>query len=338
MNTKIKQVNYNDEYAGLLVRVSTNNESQDASYTEQYEMLEKEMKQMGYKLYKVYKERITATKVEGRHEFDDMMADAQSGKFKAIFAKDLSRIARNQEVSHRFKRIVLENQIKLFALNESDDIINDPLLYGFKSLTNEHYSADLSIKIKGAFKVKMEKGEYTRPKAPFGYYVKDKKLYVNEDDSPDIVKRIFHLYLKEGKGVDSIAKLLDKENVLPPGLRKGKKNAGIHWHGTSVKYLLTNQAYTGDLIQNKEESIGVFTKKRKKNDNPIIVADAHEAIISHELFEETQRYMAERAHGPRPTPHKHLFTDLIECGQCGKKYWYRSAGNRYICAAYAREW
>ncbi|MDF1617218.1 recombinase family protein [Petrocella sp. FN5] len=325
-----------NEYAAMLIRVSTNNESQDSSYEEQYEILEERMKQMGYKLFKVYKERITATKVDGRREFDEMMADAQMGKFKAIFAKDLSRIARNQEVSHWFKRIILENQIELFAVDESAGIINDPLMYGFKSLTNEHYSADLSKKIKNAFKVKMKKGEYTRSEAPFGYYVKEKKLYICEDDSPDIVRKIFHLYLREGKGVDSIAKLLDREDVAPPGLRKGKKNAGIHWHGTSIKYILTNQAYTGDLIQNKEESIGVFTKKRKTISSPIIIKNAHEAIISQELFDETQRYMAERAFGPRPTPQKHLFTDLIECGSCGKKYWYRSAGNRYICAAYAR--
>lgn len=32
----------------------------------------------------------------------------------------------------------------------------------------------------------------------------------------------------------------------------------------------------------------------------------------------------------------HLFTDFILCGKCGKRYWYRSAGNRYICGSYAK--
>lgn len=43
----MKQVSFDEKYAALIVRVSTNNVSQDASYQEQYEMLANEMNLRG---------------------------------------------------------------------------------------------------------------------------------------------------------------------------------------------------------------------------------------------------------------------------------------------------
>lgn len=56
LKMEMKQVNFNVESAAFYIRVSTNNKSQDDSYEEQYEMLEREMKRRGFILYKVYKE------------------------------------------------------------------------------------------------------------------------------------------------------------------------------------------------------------------------------------------------------------------------------------------
>jgi DNA invertase Pin-like site-specific DNA recombinase len=329
-------VNFNEESAAFYIRVSTNNESQDDSYEEQFEMLEREMKRRGLILYKVYKERITATKTDGRHEFDKMLEDAQNGRFQAIFTKDLSRISRNQETAQKFRRIVLENNINVFTLSDGENIQQDSLLFGIKSLTNEQYSADISKKVKASFRNKMLKGDYTRPEAPYGYYVKDRKLFIRDDESPSIVRRIYKMYLEDGRGVDAIANQLDKEGIVTPGMLKGKRNAGKHWLGSTVNYILSNPSYKGDLVQHKEETIGIYTKKRKSIEEPIIIKNAHEGIISIDTFNETQRLMERRASGPRPTPALHLFTDFILCGKCGKRYWYRSAGNRYICGSYAK--
>lgn len=161
-------------------------------------------------------------------------------------------------------------------------------------------------------------------------------MFIRDDESPNIVRRIFNMYLEDGKGVDAIANQIDKEGIVTPGMLKGKRNAGKHWLGSTVNYILSNPAYEGDLVQHKEETIGIYTKKRKGIEEPIVIKNAHEGIISIDTFNETQRLMERRAAGARPTPALHLFTDFIICGKCRKRYWYRSAGNRYICESYAK--
>lgn len=323
------------ELAVLYIRVSTELKVQDDSYDAQFEILERKAKEKGFVIYKVYQERYSAAKLHGRDEFDKMIADAEKNKFSAIFIKDLSRISRNTEVSGRLKRIVLENEINIYSITEGDRIEKNSLMYGFASLANEAYSQDLSKKIKASLKYKAEKGEYTRNEAPYGYHVVNRKLIVNNDETPDVVRLIHKLY-QEGDGCLAIAKKLTQMNYDPPRLKKGKKNADYSWKESGVRYILLNKVYVGDLIQHKEESISITSNKRKIIEEPIVVENCHEAIISRECYELTQMYVKKRSSNQRVTPKSRLFSDVIYCATCGNKHWYRSYGNRYVCGSYAR--
>jgi len=333
--TKLQTYSNKNEYAVLYIRVSTEKESQDGSYEEQYEELEKYARVIGFKILRVYKERVTATKVEGRNQFDEMMRDISTKQFSTIIFKDLSRSARNVEVSARLKRLCLENGVGIFSVTEGAHLELESLNYNFRALMNEHYSTDLSMKIKSRFKSRMGKVEFMNGEPPYAYYVKENKLFVRDDDTPDIVRRIFNEYL-EGSGVDGIAKRLTRDGIMTPSMLKGKKNCGVTWHGSTIKKMLENRAYCGDLEQGKEEMASAISKVRIKHDHGILVKDTHEAIISKDLFFEVQQLIESRKKGPRPTPVKHLLTDILICGKCSKKYWYRSIGERYICGSYAR--
>lgn len=323
------------ELAVLYIRVSTELKVQDDSYEAQFGILEKIAKEKGFIIYKIYQERYSAAKLHGRDEFEKMIADAEKNKFSAIFIKDLSRISRNTEVSGRLKRIVIENEINIYSVTEGDRIEKNSLMFGFASLANETYSQDLSKKIKASLKYKAEKGEYTRNEAPYGYHVINRKLIINTDETPDVVRLIHKLY-QEGDGCLAIANKLTALNYDPPRLKKGKKNADYSWKESGVRYILLNKAYVGDLIQHKEESISITSNRRKIIENPIVVENCHEPIISRECYDLTQMYLKKRSSNQRVTPKSRLFSDVIYCATCGNKHWYRSYGNRYICGNYAR--
>lgn len=80
-----------------------------------------------------------------------MMKDIGSHQFSAIIFKDLSRSARNIEVSAKLKRICLENQVGIYSVTEGDHLELETLNYNFRAMMNEHYSTDLSMKIKSRF-------------------------------------------------------------------------------------------------------------------------------------------------------------------------------------------
>lgn len=57
--------------------------------------------------------------------------------------------------------------------------------------------------------------------APYGYNLKDGKLYISNDGSAEIVKRIFNEYI-EGRSFDAISRSLSQDKTA----RKGNKSVG----------------------------------------------------------------------------------------------------------------
>lgn len=75
-----------------------------------------------------------------------------------------------------------------------------------------------------------------------GYDVKDGKMYINERGA-EIVRRIFHKFVDEGKGTHVIARELREEGVRPMRAKE--------WQNTVILRILRNEKYCGDLVQKK---------------------------------------------------------------------------------------
>ncbi|CAH1213205.1 hypothetical protein PAECIP111893_03647 [Paenibacillus plantiphilus] len=136
------------------------------------------------------------------------------------------------------------------------------------------------------------------------------------------------MYL-EGKGFDAIARTLTREGCPTPAQVIGKKNAGLYWQGTSIKKILTNPHYVGELVQGRQTTVSVTSKVREEipREMQIITENAHQALISREDFEAVQQYMKGRKRQQaKPKAKKHLFTNYLFCADCGKGY---VCGNYY---------
>jgi hypothetical protein len=74
----------------------------------------------------------------------------------------------------------------------------------------------------------------------------------------------------------------------------GKKRQSIYWNGSSVRQILENPHYTGDMVQGRETTISVTYKARREKSETefIVVKNTHESIISHEVFETVQQLIA----------------------------------------------
>ncbi|MEH7253305.1 recombinase family protein [Neobacillus niacini] len=185
-------------------------------------------------------------------------------------------------------------------------------------------------------RTRAKKGLFKGSNPPYGYEVQEGKLYVKDDNTPNIVRRIFEEYLA-GNGRDSIARRLYNEGIPTPAEIAGKKNAGDKWNDSTIKLILINPHYAGDLVQNRTTTVSVTSKKRKKVDleKQIIIKGTHEAIIPSEVFNTVQQQMKIRTKFIT-APKKHLFTNVLFCADCGKGMWYRSNRKGYICGNYAR--
>ena len=86
----------------------------------------------------------------------------------------------------------------------------------------------------------------------------------------------------EGNGRQSIARRLYNEGVPTPAQIAGKANAGDKWHDSTIRCILTNPHYVGDLVQGRTTTVSVTSKRRKNvpKEKQFIVKHAHEPIIS----------------------------------------------------------
>ena len=114
--------------------------------------------------------------------------------------------------------------------------------------------------MKETLRTRAKKGLFHGSNPPYGYEVIEGKLHIRNDDTPNIVKRIFGEYLA-GSGRESIARRLYNEDIPTPADIAGKINAGDKWNDSTIKLILTNPHYVGDLVQSRSTTVSVTSKK-----------------------------------------------------------------------------
>ncbi|MCT8139968.1 recombinase family protein [Anaerobacillus sp. CMMVII] len=291
----------------------------------------------GWDLYRFYVDVETGTKDKKRKNLLQLIKDAKERKFDIILSKELSRLARNGKLSYEIKDIAEKNNIHIVTFDNAINSIDGNIhMFGLYAWLYEQESQRTSERIKAALFTNAKKGDFHGSNAPYGYKVIDKKLYPSEDTTPHITKRIYDMYLS-GMGFDSIARLLTSEGVPTPAAVAGKVNAGEFWHGSTIKKILMNPHYTGDLVQCRETTRSVKSEARHPlpKEKHVIIKDAHQPLISRDDFEAVQHMITTRKKNITKGK-KHLFTNLLYCSDCGTGMWYRQNRDGYICGRYAR--
>ena len=148
-----------------------------------------------------------------------------------------------------------------------------------------------------------------------------------DDYAAGIVKRIFAWKI-EGYSNLAIAEMLDEMGILSPMEYKKMQGerfqtgfvTGVQakWSAVAVKRILTNENYTGTLVQGKEEKINYKIKKsvRKPEQEWTRVREAHEAIISREDFRIVQDLLQTGTHAGEGGKTSHIYAGILFCGDC----------------------
>ena len=195
-----------------------------------------------------------------RPAFQEMIEVIEKGKINCVITKDLSRLGREMYKTGKYiEEYFLEKGVRYIAINDSyDSNIGDSML-GIRLSVNDLYLRDVSKKVKTALRAKQNHGDYIGSFPLYGY-VKDPndrhKLIVDEEVRY-IIELIYDLAL-EGKSPNKIAEYLTLKKIPIPIVHKGEprgknvvENDGFGiWKRQTVKGILTNQMYIGNMVQN----------------------------------------------------------------------------------------
>ncbi len=278
-------------------------------------------------------EAITGTKNE-RPNFLRMLEDCRAGKIDIIITKSVSRFARNTvtllETIRELKILgigVYFEEQKIYTLSGDGELLLT-ILASYAQEEARSVSENMKWRIKKNFQEGKPWGAFL-----YGYKVIDFKYYIVEEEAK-VIKLIYKLFL-EGFGKGGIAKKL---NELGFRTRNGSR-----WTDTSVRLILSNYNYTGNLILQKTYRIDFMCKKTKKNDGELTkyhVEDSHDAIIDLETWNKVQEEFKRRSNRIKwgRIPNESILKGKIVCGKCGKNFLRKVTQYRtfWVCANYVK--
>ena len=308
------------------------------SISNQKKLLEQHAKSLGLSNTRCYiDDGYTGTNFN-RPGFQQMLEDIEMGYVSAVIVKDLSRLGRNYvEVGNYTESYFPDRDIRFIAVNDMvDSDEGESEIAPFKNILNEMYAKDISKKVRSSHRLRGNAGEpLSQP--PYGYMKspENKKKWIIDPEPAAVVKDIFKMTL-EGKGAETIARILEERKVMIPlsywfskGLPRGGKNSQPNpykWCKSSVSKILANQEYCGDVINFKTYSKTFKNKIRFDNpqENWAVFKGVHEPIIDRDSFEQVQKLIGKtRRRNPKPDNwERNMFCDLLYCADCGRKLWF----------------
>ena len=279
-----------------------------------------------------------------RPDFENLMDEVRMGKVNCIVVKDLSRFGRNYtELGNFIEKIFPFLGVRFVAVNDNLDTfhMDDPnksLEVILKNIVNETYATDISKKVSSSHQMRIKQGGFICGAAPYGYVARKdedgiRRLYPDENTAP-IVKEIFDAYLKGLSTLDISKLLLEKRVYIATDYRKYKKAVSDGdepiriWQPTTILQVLKNRAYTGTLIQGRNQKHLYEGKSRERLSEEYwtVTENAHEAIISMDTFEKVQEKMSEKS-APIKRSRKEnatakddtIFRGMVYCNLCQKR-------------------
>ena len=280
-----------------------------------------------------------------RPEVQRMLDDAKSGRIDTIIVKDLSRFGRNYiEVGQYIDYIFPAYGIRFIAINDNVDTADRTStamdMMPIMNVFNEWHAANTSKKIRAVLQSSQRSGKYTNWGYPYGYKAgtDDNRTALIDETAAAVVRRIFDMRA-QGLSVKTITRALVDDGIPNPATyytrldgKKINKKFSPYWSPRTVMWILNNPIYIGTLTQHKTTSVSYKNHKiiNIPENEQIVKENAHEAIISREIWEKVQTMNQSVSRGRMDKSNKvHALSGLLVCADCGKKLKFKTSKKTY---------
>ncbi len=356
-NTYLNGLDFN---VGIYIRLSQEDkdkkyESDSESVINQRELLTNYVKNNNFNLIGEYvDDGYSGTDFE-RPGFQKLIDDIKSKKINCVIVKDLSRLGRDHVMTGYYMESYFpENNIRFISILESYDSFKNQASNDsstFIIACNDYYSKQNSVKIRNVLNEKRKNGKFIGSLPSFGYMrdPKDKGHLIPNPETAPIVKNIFK-WRADGIGPTEIATRLNNNNVpTPSGYKKTNFSSRLidrdTWNISTVKKILTNRIYTGDMVQHTQTKVNYKSKKKINLDESLwmIVENTHESLVDKTTFEYVQSL---RKRYTRNVPiktgrEKRILEGKLFCKECGNRLsvYYRKKQEYWSinCNRYSRD-
>jgi len=303
---------------------------------------------------------MSGAQTTGREDFKSLVAEVSLGQVGAVFALEVSRLARSNLDWHRLLELCALTETLVIdedgCYNPAD--FNDGLLLGLKGTMAQAELHFLRARLLGGKLNKAKKGELRFP-LPVGFcYDEENRIILDPDEEVrGAVSLVFRLFRETGTAFTVMQRFAER------GLRFPKRSYGGAWDGKilwgrlthgRVLGLLKNPSYAGMYVfgryQYRREinAAGEIQKRMHAAamvDWRVRLQEHHEGYITWEEFLENQKRLEKnRTNGEEMLlsgPAREglaLLQGLLLCGHCGRALTVRYTGNGGIYPCYQCNW
>ncbi|WFN88393.1 recombinase family protein [Agrobacterium pusense] len=291
--------------AAAYVRMST--DLQKYSTENQLAAIRQYADARGFKIDRVYEDAgRSGLRLDGRDALKQLMEDVDSGQapFSAILVYDISRWGRfqNADESAHYEYLCSRTGIRVHYCAEqfeNDGSTGSHLLKSVRRIMAGDYSRDLSVKVFAGQCRLIELG-YRQGGAPgFGL----RRMLIDEHGTPkgellpgqrkslqtdrvilipgperetDTVRRIYQMFVDEGKTEREIAHVLNMQGLT--------SDLGRPWNRSTVHQILVNEKYIGNNVYNRVSFKLKQQRVRNKPDMWVRAERAFTAVVETAIF------------------------------------------------------
>jgi len=327
-----------DFNVGIYIRLSQEDkdkkyESDSESVINQRELLTNYVKNNNFNLIGEYvDDGYSGTDFE-RPGFKSLLEDINNKIINCVIVKDLSRLGRDHVMTgYYIETFFPENNIRFISILESFDSFKNQASNDsstFIIACNDYYSKQNSIKIRNVLNEKRKSGKFVGSLPCYGYMrdPEDKGHLIPNPETAPIVKKIFK-WRADGIGPTEIANRLNKAHVVTPsGYKKTNYSSRLidkdNWNISTVKKILINRIYTGDLVQHTQTKVNYKSKKKITLDEKlwIVVENTHEPLVDKDTFDYVNnlRKRNTRNYEIKTNREKRLLEGKLFCKECGNR-------------------
>ena len=252
-----------------------------------------------------------------------MLSDIKKGlEIDYILVYKLSRFGRNAADILNSLEFVQSYGINLICIEEGIDSsqTSGKLLISVLSAVAEIERENIIEQTMNGRREKARQGGWNGGFAPYGYYLKDNQLLIEETEA-EAIRIIFDKFANSDIGLGGVAKYLNLQGIKKIPRQNGTLET---WSSHFIRLILDNPVYCGKIAygrRTREKVKGTKNEYKQVHAEDYILEDGqHEGIISEELW---QKVHAKRMATGIKQPSKigkdrsHLLTGILKCPLCG---------------------
>lgn len=210
-------------------------------------------------------------------EFQRMLTDCRNGKIDLVLVKSISRLGRNTlqflEVCDELKQLHVDVFFEIERIHLSDP--RAIMMLTIFAALFQHESESKSFAIRWGIVARFRDGSsgFANKKC-YGYINRGDGILTPVPEEAAIVRLIYQ-WRKEGCSLRTIANKLSAAGIPAP-------RGGAVWHVETIRKILMNEKYAGNVILQKTYVADFFTGKQKENKGKYaryLLTDHHEGIL-----------------------------------------------------------